>query len=106
MRLARVLVVSQYTSAWKEWGAVVQRYDELALPQPVDIHAPETDDDFDRWLRKLTLEDGAEAAADPEPEFCSHPKLGLSRDAPMYRCSNCGNPSSVLRKCSGCGKTR
>lgn len=101
VRMARVLILQQYTSAAKEWGAVIKRHDLLEQPAPVTVETPEAADDLARWLVTLRVDEG-----EPEPEYCSHPKLGSNWNTKLYRCSNCGNPSSVLRKCSRCSKTR
>ena len=53
----------------------------------------------------MKLEDGADEHAHPHPHACSHPKISMN-NAALYRCTWCGNPSAVLRKCGGCGKTR
>lgn len=64
------------------------------------ISTENSEDDLAAWLEDMHMEDGQ-----LEPEHCLHPKINSNQVA-LYRCSWCGNPSAVLRKCSGCTKTR
>ena len=104
MRLAREMVLSLYPKAIKEWGAWIQHFDELDAR--ADSHRPisstQADDDLAAWLENMKLEDGTE---DTTHRGCIHPKISVN-NVTLYRCTWCGNPSAVLRKCGGCGKTR
>ena len=105
MRLAREMVLSLYPKAIKEWGAWIQHFDELDAR--ADSHRPISstqadDDDLAAWLENMKLEDGTE---DTTHRGCIHPKISVN-NVTLYRCTWCGNPSAVLRKCGGCGKTR
>jgi hypothetical protein len=96
VRLAQQLLVSRYTPAAREWGAVVARYDGLITPSAdgADTEGPTpADDEFAAWLSKI---DGGAAQEAWHPP---HRKQ-------MYRCANCGNPSAVLRKCGRCNTAR
>ena len=105
MRLARELVLSLYPKAVTEWGAFIKHFDELDArsdkQQP--LSSTQADDYLAAWLDKMKLEDGSEEHT--HPHSCSHPKISTNNVA-LYRCSWCGNPSAVLRKCGGCGRTR
>nr|VWP00492.1 Serine hydroxymethyltransferase (EC [Ganoderma boninense] len=104
MRLAREMLLRLYPKAIDEWGAWIQRFDELDAH--ADRHKPisstQADDDLAAWLENMKLEDGAD---DPMHRECTHPRISVN-NVSLYRCSWCGNPSAVLRKCGGCGKTR
>lgn len=102
-RAIRLLLLKHYTPAAKEWGPVVARYDAMEHPVvPNTVHTPEATDSLARWLDQMSMEDG-----EPEYPHCANPRThGDSDEAQLYRCSNCGNPSSVLRKCSRCAKAR
>ncbi|KAI0371333.1 hypothetical protein BV20DRAFT_1035333 [Pilatotrama ljubarskyi] len=107
MRLARQLILDLYPKAVKEWGAFIKRFDELdsRLDKQRPLSSDEAEDELAAWLDNLKLEDGSELHANIHPHACSHPKISMNNVA-LYRCSWCGNPSAVLRKCGGCGKTR
>lgn len=40
------------------------------------------------------------------PQMSSHAKCVKTNPTELHRCSWCGNPSAVLRKCGGCEKAR
>ncbi|KAI0938601.1 hypothetical protein AcV5_000242 [Taiwanofungus camphoratus] len=66
-----------------------------------DMSPGEAQDELAAWLEKMQLDDGHALG----PQRCGAPALIASRVS-IYRCTWCGNPSAVLRKCSGCGQTR
>ncbi|CDO71187.1 hypothetical protein BN946_scf184845.g57 [Trametes cinnabarina] len=105
MRLARELILDLYPKAVAEWGTFIKRYDELdsRSDKQKPLSSTQADDDLAAWLENMKLEDGTEENLNPHA--CSHPKISMNNVA-LYRCSWCGNPSAVLRKCGGCGKTR
>ncbi|KAH9848834.1 hypothetical protein C2E23DRAFT_409155 [Lenzites betulinus] len=115
LNLARELILCLYTDAAREWGALVKRHDELeAIAMEACNCGPasaEPDDGLADWLEKLDMDD-------PDDEHGVYmrehgPGHKHSHNAPkaknemasyeLYRCSWCGNPSAVLRKCGGCG---
>ncbi|KZT10285.1 uncharacterized protein LAESUDRAFT_721627 [Laetiporus sulphureus 93-53] len=106
MRLTRELIVSNYPAAMKSWGAVISRFDTMDLNTEPDAHGtPSSDKVFDglaAWLDDLHVDDGP---AVEQQRHCVHPRVSPN-SVSLYRCSYCGNPSAVLRKCGGCGKTR
>ncbi len=102
LRLTRELVVSQYSSAVQEWGPFVRRFDSLGSdPEKAqDQGASKAEDNLAAWLEGMHVDDGQGCHTK-----CSHPKL-TTKSVELYRCSHCGNPSAILRKCGGCAKTR
>ncbi|KAI0697339.1 hypothetical protein C8T65DRAFT_755476 [Cerioporus squamosus] len=101
LNLARELVLTLYTPAAKERGST----GEAARATSSSL----SDDDLSEWLGNVSIDDNAHA--DHEHHACGGHAPG--EDVPvetssyeLYRCSWCGNPSAVLRRCGGCGKTR
>jgi hypothetical protein len=99
-------VLDHYGPGVKEWGTVVERLNEVIESSPeYEQHkpAPTTAEDKEHelaaWLNNLDLE-----GEDEEGEGahgCVNPKARVE----LYRCTHCGNPSAVLRKCR-CNKVR
>ncbi|EGO29215.1 hypothetical protein SERLADRAFT_359379 [Serpula lacrymans var. lacrymans S7.9] len=108
LRLTQQTVVKLYSSATEEWGPVIAHFDSLAAydsdhqGQSV-ISAEKAEDDLAAWLDEMRLDDGAQDESCIAR--CSHPRI-RANSVELYRCSYCGNPSAVLRKCSGCAKAR
>ncbi|KAH9849548.1 hypothetical protein C2E23DRAFT_870488 [Lenzites betulinus] len=107
MRLTRELILDLYPKAVKEWGAFIKRFDELdsRADKQKPLSSTQADDDLAAWLDNIKLDDGMVEHGHTHPHACSHPKISMNNVA-LYRCTWCGNPSAVLRKCGGCGKTR
>ncbi|TFK85225.1 hypothetical protein K466DRAFT_552464 [Polyporus arcularius HHB13444] len=103
MRLTREIILDLYSKGVKEWGSFIKHFDELdaRAEKQRPISSTQADDDLAAWLENMKLEEGEDA----RPHMCSHPKISTNNVA-LYRCSWCGNPSAVLRKCGGCAKTR
>ncbi|EIW60332.1 uncharacterized protein TRAVEDRAFT_45581 [Trametes versicolor FP-101664 SS1] len=115
LNLAREILLRHYTDGAKEWGALVRRYDELEARAQASVSCcTEGDDDLAEWLEKIDMDDpddensiymrehgGAHAHRHGVPKAKSE-----MTSYELYRCSWCGNPSAVLRKCAGCGKTK
>ncbi|KAH9941110.1 uncharacterized protein BXZ73DRAFT_42148 [Epithele typhae] len=105
-RLARMLILKLYSKASEEWGPFVQHFDEMNASggealKP--LSSSQADDDLAAWLENMQLDDDDDDEHGRHP--CTHPKISTSNVA-LYRCSWCSNPSAVLKKCGGCGKTR
>ncbi|KAJ7598563.1 hypothetical protein C8J56DRAFT_741455, partial [Mycena floridula] len=97
LRLTEQTIVKLYEPAVEEWGAIIKRWDEDVNELPLSPEKAEVD--LAAWLDNLHVDS-------PEHGLkCSHPKVNTNHVA-LYRCSWCGNPSAVLRKCSGCNTTR
>ncbi|EIW77014.1 hypothetical protein CONPUDRAFT_129170 [Coniophora puteana RWD-64-598 SS2] len=131
LRLTMQNILRLYAPAHKEWGKVVRRCDALSEDVAAEeARAPLDEEkasgDFAAWLGELKLNgDGSDGDGDGDgsgvdghsdrfgayggggcrPRPHAHPKVAPNRVA-LYRCSWCGNPSAVLRKCSGCEKAR
>ncbi|TBU53389.1 hypothetical protein BD310DRAFT_887831 [Dichomitus squalens] len=112
MNMARELVFELYTPGAREWGAVVERFDDLDVSVEGDtpLSPADAEDELAAWLDNVDLEDGDVARH-------GHGRGRRRANAPsstgsgtsgyeLYRCSWCGNPSAVLRRCGGCAKTR
>ncbi|GLB39184.1 putative MYND finger [Lyophyllum shimeji] len=98
LRLAQETVVKLYTAAAVEFGPVVQKADAEERLKPV---SPEKlEDELAAWLENTHVHDEVD-----DELHGLHPKVNTNAVA-LYRCSFCGNPSAVLRKCSGCAKAR
>ncbi|EMD40200.1 hypothetical protein CERSUDRAFT_112406 [Gelatoporia subvermispora B] len=102
LRLTRELILRLYPTAIKEWAEDIVRIDALSsTASDMHLDADKAQDDLAAWLDKHKVEEGEEQV----PERCTHPRIG-SNAVELYRCSWCRNPSAMLRKCGGCGKTR
>ncbi|KAG7097635.1 hypothetical protein E1B28_004967 [Marasmius oreades] len=97
LHLAQATVVNNFQAALEEWGDVVDNMAGSGEPRMVD--SDKVEDDLSAWLDDLRLDNGEQ-----EPRR-AHPKINANHVL-LYHCSWCGNPSAVLRKCSGCGLTR
>ncbi|KII91325.1 hypothetical protein PLICRDRAFT_38074 [Plicaturopsis crispa FD-325 SS-3] len=104
MRLAQQAVVKYYFPGTQEWGSIVERFDVLAAAKVEPILPDKAENDLAAWLDEMHVDDGQDELA--EPDDCNRSRTAGPDRVSLYRCSYCGNPSSVLRKCSGCGKTR
>ena len=101
-------VLDHYGPGVEEWGSVVERLDKvIELSREYEHHkpAPTTAEDKGHelvaWFNNLDLE-GEEGGEDIHG--CVNPRANPKR-VELYRCSECGNPSAVLRKCR-CNKVR
>ncbi|KZV89340.1 hypothetical protein EXIGLDRAFT_751221 [Exidia glandulosa HHB12029] len=101
-RLAFETIIDNYAVARDEWDAVIARFGNLPREAGVvpDVEIPEERDELFEWL---------------DTDSCGHhnkkrDETFISRWSvdvvELYRCSSCGNPSAVLRKCSRCGMAR
>ena len=103
VRLTRQLIVRYYPLAIKSWGEVIARVDKMDLTSAEAHRLPspaKAEGDLAAWLENMSVDD-----APDEHQHCTHPKIAPT-PVELYRCSHCGNPSAVLKKCGGCGKTR
>ena len=118
VRLIQKAVVRTYPAAVEEWAHVLahaDRMEHLRAAEPWET----SPDELAEWLSGTGLDDeddghgglhGSGVHAHGHGAHChcmpeERPEVTMS-DFQLYRCSYCGNPSAVLRKCSGCGKTR
>lgn len=103
LRLTEQTVVKLYPSAVEEWGDIIARFDAMssAAEKATPISSEKVEDDLAAWLDGTNL-DGEPRQSEPS---CTRSKFSFNNVA-LYQCSWCGNPSAVLKKCSGCAKTR
>ncbi|KAI0765241.1 hypothetical protein C8Q74DRAFT_1205823 [Fomes fomentarius] len=105
IRLTRELILNQYVKAVQDFGAFIRHFDDLdSRADHKPISSTRADDDLAAWLDDLKVENG-EDDLQPHAHKCTHPKISTN-SVELYRCSWCGNPSAVLKRCGGCGKTR
>ncbi|KAJ6491306.1 hypothetical protein C8R47DRAFT_976831 [Mycena vitilis] len=95
MRLTQRRVVAAFADAVEEWDELIET--NLAPGQPIPA-AEKVEDGLAAWLGDVHLKSERDALRHPVSIGDAHVEL--------YRCSWCGNPSAVLRKCAGCSKTR
>jgi hypothetical protein len=112
-RLAWVseLVVTNYTTAVRDWEPVIRRYNSLLAhkvlsssdtPSTGEIeNAGTTDEDkLEKWLEDV---DAAYAARQtPDFSFAGYGMHGTT----LPTCTGCGSPSAVLRRCGKCNGAR
>ena len=93
MRLGQQTVVQLYSSAVKEFGSVIAKAESSEACMPVAREKLE--DGLAAWLNDMHVGDG-----DHDSKLSGlHPIINTNHVA-LYRCSWCGNPSAVLRKCA------
>ncbi|KAF8886495.1 hypothetical protein BD779DRAFT_1529952 [Infundibulicybe gibba] len=87
LRLAQQDVVNRYPAALKEFSEVILKAADTTNPT---VTPEKLADELAAWL---------EDNGDGEPrDNCLQPKVTKNRAA-LYRCSWCGNPSAMLKKC-------
>lgn len=111
-RAIRETILKHYTAAAKEWASVIKIYDsDSETPVANTVHTPQATTDLARWLAKMDVE-GAPGCSHGDGHVhapgagCGGGVKRLGDGTNMHRCANCGNPSSALRKCSGCENAR
>lgn len=101
LRLTQEVLLKHYSAGIKKWGPVVANFDSVFGHEKHIISPTSAEDQLALWLADIKIEDDEEQG----PMLCAHPRI-TTNTVELYRCSWCGNPSAVLRKCSGCEKTR
>ncbi len=117
MNLTRELILELYAPGATEWGALVRRFEEQDrfVEGETPLSAAEAEDELATWLENIDLD--ADDGHNHDHIHHAHGHGSRRANAPasanrgtrgyeLYRCSWCGNPSAVLRKCGGCAKTR
>lgn len=100
LRLVRDVIMQRYEKAEREWYDFIIRLDSLYSTEEAQQRSTlSAEDNLAAWLEGLNLVEHGES------HHCSHPKLNTST-AELWHCSYCHNPSAMLKKCAGCGKTR
>ncbi|KAI0313900.1 hypothetical protein OF83DRAFT_491797 [Amylostereum chailletii] len=104
MRLASMMYLEQLPAAWKEWDIVVKNYTQTPSNE-VDKHKAE--DNLTEWLSKVELEDTDMSGRSSAHHHTHHPHPSINmNEVHLYRCSWCGNPSAMLKRCRGCQRAR
>lgn len=91
----------------REWGPPMMKISQLLANEwnykhksnPVPENVERRMDELATWLEKLDVE-----ADETKPTHCVSPKISPNKVV-LYRCSHCGTPSAVLRRCK-CGNVR
>lgn len=104
LRQAQVTIFSRYRSAAEKWGHIVARLDSTKIDHEHVVQRDKAEDQLAAWLHDFRHQNGDDID-DDLPEKSSHPKWSTN-PAELHKCSWCGNPSAVLRKCGGCEKAR
>ncbi|CAA7268445.1 unnamed protein product [Cyclocybe aegerita] len=106
LRLAQQAAIKHYPLGVKEFSRIYEGLDKIKAKDAPEISNEKLEDDLAAWLEDMRLEDGTLEERTRCGGF-GHGETKVNFDkVTMYRCSWCGNPSAVLRKCSGCAKTR
>jgi len=104
LRQAQVTLFSRYRAAAEKWGHIVARLDSTSIDHEHVVQRDKEEDQLAAWLHDFRHQNGDDID-DDLPEKSSHPKWSTN-PAELHKCSWCGNPSAVLRKCGGCEKAR
>ncbi|KAI0262815.1 hypothetical protein BC834DRAFT_890419 [Gloeopeniophorella convolvens] len=109
IRAARSTVLDRMSAAQQEWGALVRT---MADGAPKAVPTPDAEEEaLAAWLERMVTEDVDDAGAPGSREeegsthMQVHPRVTVN-NVELYRCSWCGTPSAVLRRCGGCQKAR
>lgn len=98
LRLAQQTVVKYYSAAVKEFSNVYLEFDKVKTKDAPMVDPEKLEDDLDAWLNDMRLEDGT---IEQILRCGSEQTLKIDFEhVTLYRCSWCGNPSAVLRKCA------
>ncbi|KAF8503927.1 hypothetical protein JB92DRAFT_2970109 [Gautieria morchelliformis] len=103
-RLARQNILKHYASAAAEWSPVISRFGSMEPSEPPSqalVVSRSPAEELADWSDGSKLDNESD-----EPKmYCVHPQTG-GKPLELWRCSHCGNPSAMLKKCTGCMKTR
>lgn len=103
-RIAALTFYERLTKASKEWDEVTARLDDRVLPGG-ELDEDKAEDSLVQWLERFDMTDVDNRGHAIHEHRGIHATINMS-EVDLYRCSWCGNPSAILRKCRGCGKTR
>ena len=110
LRMTQEMIIDLYQTAVKNYSSFVENLDLLHITteKSQEKSTEKAEDTLAAWIDGLHIDD----AEDGEPRHAHH-RCGRYNVASinhaqleLYRCSHCQNPSAILRRCSGCGKTR
>lgn len=103
-RLAAFTFYERLQQASKEWDEVTARIDDRNFPGD-ELDEDKVEDSLSQWLERFDMADVDSRGHVIHEHRGIHATVNLT-EVDLYRCSWCGNPSAILRKCRGCGKTR
>lgn len=120
MRLTQETVRRHFAESTTKYGTLFKKMAEETPSR--DIEMEKGRDDLAAWLQDLRLEcdegdcaghdhgtehthSHGEQRPNVDSKYVSNPKISGNMVA-LHRCSYCGNPSAVLKKCSGCERSR
>ena len=99
LRLAQQAAVKHYAGAIKEFSRVFEELDRVKPSGGVQtLDQDKIEDDLAAWLDDIQLDDGTMEDTMRCGATKHRPKVDYNH-VTLYRCSWCGNPSAVLRKC-------
>ncbi|KDR72536.1 hypothetical protein GALMADRAFT_73678 [Galerina marginata CBS 339.88] len=98
LRLAQQSAVKHFSGATKEFSRVFETLDKEKGKGTLVPDQSKLDDDLSAWLEDMKLEDGTFEETVGCRAASGRAKVNTDRIT-LYRCSWCGNPSAVLRKC-------
>ena len=124
-RLVQETVRKHFAEATGKYAQLFERAAELlSNPTPSPLEVGKARDDLAAWLDNLHLDcdegcsgshphgslkdhraNGEQDASSPSEKYVANPKISGNMVA-LHRCSRCGNPSAMLKKCSGCSNAR
>jgi hypothetical protein len=94
-------VVKHYSAAVQEFSNVFLELDKAKANNAPMVDHEKLEDDLETWLNDMYMEDGTiEPALRCDSDSETKLKINFEH-VTLYRCSWCGNPSAILRKC-GC----
>jgi len=99
LRLAQQAAVKHYSGAIKEFSRVFEELDRVKPSGGAQtLDQDKIEDDLAAWLADIRLDDGTMEETMRCGAAKHRPKVDYNH-VTLYRCSWCGNPSAVLRKC-------
>ncbi|VDB88342.1 unnamed protein product [Peniophora sp. CBMAI 1063] len=103
-RLAALAFYERLPKASQEWDEVTARLADR-VPPGGELDEDKVEDSLAQWLERMDVTDVDNRGHAIHEHRGIHATINL-KEVDLYRCSWCGNPSAILRKCRGCGKTR
>ncbi|KZV63430.1 hypothetical protein PENSPDRAFT_640910 [Peniophora sp. CONT] len=103
-RMAALTFYERLEKASQAWDEVTARLNDRVLPGG-ELDEDKVEDSLAQWLERFDMTDVDNRGHAIHEHRGLHSTINMS-EVDLYRCSWCGNPSAILRKCRGCGKTR
>ncbi|KAH9477960.1 hypothetical protein JR316_0010193 [Psilocybe cubensis] len=109
LRLSQKAILKHYPLGFKQFAHIMNEFDRFySLDVQHTTSKRRAEDNLTAWLEDMKLEDNTIDDLLTTQSFqSSQTKIHFDENKlTLYRCSWCGNPSAVLRKCGGCSNTR